>query len=109
MKAKRVLRRAISDRDLATAVEHDVRESGNDVALRFIDAVERAYARIGRQPGVGSPRYAHELSIAELRSWPIRRFPYVVFYVERSDRVDIWRLLHAHRDIPKWMRASNEE
>ncbi len=26
-------------------------------------------------------------------------FPYVVFYVDRADSVDVWRILHARRDI----------
>jgi toxin ParE1/3/4 len=27
-----------------------------------------------------------------------------VFYIERGDHIDIWRVIHAHRDIPAWMR-----
>jgi toxin ParE1/3/4 len=27
--------------------------------------------------------------------------------VERSDHVDVWRVLHAERDIPAWMRESD--
>jgi hypothetical protein len=26
-----------------------------------------------------------------------------VFYVERDEHVDVWRVLHAQRDIPAWM------
>jgi hypothetical protein len=33
--------------------------------------------------------------------WP--RYPYLVFYVERSDHIDIWRVLHGQRDIPAWL------
>lgn len=28
---------------------------------------------------------------------------YPVFYVEREDEVDVWRILHAARDIPRWL------
>jgi toxin ParE1/3/4 len=28
-----------------------------------------------------------------------------VFYVEREDHIDVWRVVHAQRDIPAWMRA----
>jgi toxin ParE1/3/4 len=31
------------------------------------------------------------------------RFPYLVFYLERADCIDVWRVLHAQRDIPSWM------
>nr|MEA2799523.1 toxin ParE1/3/4 [Phenylobacterium sp.] len=33
-----------------------------------------------------------------------RRYPYLIFYVERDSHVDVWRLLHAERDIPAWLQ-----
>ncbi|HEY8332752.1 MAG TPA: type II toxin-antitoxin system RelE/ParE family toxin, partial [Tardiphaga sp.] len=54
-------------------------------------------------PATGSPRYAHELNLPGLRCWPLTRYPYLVFHVERPDHVDVWRVLHAGRDIPAWM------
>ena len=30
--------------------------------------------------------------------------PYLVFYVERPDHIDVWRVLHSQRDIPAWMQ-----
>jgi toxin ParE1/3/4 len=27
-----------------------------------------------------------------------------VFYVERPDHIDVWRVLHGQRDIPAWMQ-----
>ena len=54
----------------------------------------------------GSPRDAHELGLPGLRSWALKRYPYLVFYVERTDHVDVWRVLHEDRDIPAWMRDS---
>jgi toxin ParE1/3/4 len=41
-----------------------------------------------------------------LRSWPLTRFPYLVFYFERDDCVDVWRVLQAQRDIPAWINES---
>ncbi|MGE3293173.1 MAG: type II toxin-antitoxin system RelE/ParE family toxin [Geminicoccaceae bacterium] len=38
-----------------------------------------------------------------LQSWALRRYPYLVFYVERESMIDVWRVLHAARDIPAWM------
>jgi toxin ParE1/3/4 len=26
-----------------------------------------------------------------------------VFFVEREDHIDVWRVLHGKRDIPAWM------
>jgi toxin ParE1/3/4 len=68
-----------------------------------VAAVQGAFGRIGARPGIGSPRYAHELGLPGLRVWPLRRFPYLIFYVERADHLDVWRVLHAQRDLPGWM------
>ena len=50
-----------------------------------------------------------ELNLPGLRSRPVRRFPHIVFYVEATDRVDVWRVLHGTRDIPEWMQGPGRE
>ena len=59
---------------------------------------------IGRHPQTGLPCYAHELNLPGLRMWPLKRYPYLVFYVEQDDHIDVWRVLNSHRDIPVWLR-----
>ena len=104
MSGKPVVLRERARRDIDEAVEHYLGEAGPAVALAFIDALEDARRRIGEQPAAGSPRYAHELDIPGLRSRAVRRFPYLVFYVERPADIDVWRVLNGARDIPAWMR-----
>jgi toxin ParE1/3/4 len=94
----------LAHRDTEQALEHYFAEGGSAVALGFIDALEAAYTHIGRQPGTGSPRYAHALNLPGLRTWPLTRYPHLVFYVELADRIDVWRVLHGARDIPQWLR-----
>jgi len=48
-------------------------------------------------------RYAHELDLAGLRFWPLRRYPYMVFYFLQPGHVDVWRVLHGARDLPVWL------
>jgi toxin ParE1/3/4 len=43
-----------------------------------------------------------------LRTWPLKRYPYSVFYVEQDNHIDVWRVLNSHRDIPLWLRAEFE-
>ena len=74
------------------------------MATAFVDALETAYDRLGRHPGIGSLRYAHELGLPGLRSWQLKDFPYTIFYVEGAKTVDVWRVLHAHRHVPAWAR-----
>jgi toxin ParE1/3/4 len=54
---------------------------------------------------MGSPRYAYELGLEGVRAWPLRRFPYLIFYIEKPDALDVWRVLHGQRDIPSWMQS----
>lgn len=100
---KRIVPRALANSDVEEAIDHYLIEATATVALGFVDALEKAYAHIARQPASGSPRYAHQLGLADLRFWPLGRYPYLVFYVERDDHIDVWRVLHQQRDIPAWM------
>ena len=105
MKAKAVVPREQANRDVDDAITYDLREGAESAALDFIDELETAYAHISRNPGTGSARYAHELSLPGLRFWPLTRFPHLVFYFEQPDCIDVWRVLHGQRDIPAWMQA----
>lgn len=89
--------------DVETIVDHYAESAGADVALGFIDALEQALAHVARHPGTGSPRYARRLGIPGLRSWPLKRYPYLVFYFDAPDAVEIWRVLHGAMDIPEWL------
>ena len=108
MSGKPVVLRDLARNDIDEAVEHYLAEAGAMVALALIDTSEATLRRIGEQPGSGSPRYAHELNVPGLRFLPTDRFPYLVFYVERETEVDVWRVLHAARDIPAWMQESRK-
>jgi toxin ParE1/3/4 len=103
LKSKPVIPRALPGRDVDEALAYYLKESSNKVASGFIEALEKAYAHIGRHPATGSPRYAHELGIPGLRSWTLVRFPYIVFYVERAEYIDVWRVLNSHSNLPAWM------
>ncbi len=107
MIAKPVIPRAAAERDVEDALAYYLDQSARQAALDFIDALERAYSRIAANPASGSPRYAHELDVPGLRSCLLERYPHVVFYVERDDHIDVWRVLHGQRDIPTWMSAEN--
>lgn len=103
MRAKPVIPRELANQDVDKTIQYHQNEGAESVAVGFIAGVEQAYARIGRQPGIGSPRYAHELDLPGLRVWPLKRYPHLVFYVERPDHIDVWRVLHGKQHIPAWM------
>jgi toxin ParE1/3/4 len=101
---RRLILREQARRDAEQAIDHYFTEAGERVALAFVDALHAAYSAISRHPGTGSPRYAVELDLPGLRAVALRGFPYLAFYMEAEGRIEIWRLLHAHRDIPAAMR-----
>jgi toxin ParE1/3/4 len=103
---KRVVLRERAKQDVSDAIDHYLSEDAEQAALHFVDDLEKAYTHLSRQSASGSPRYAHELNLPGLRFWPLTRFPYLVFYFEHGDVVDVWRLLHTKRDIPVWMIES---
>ena len=86
--------------DLESASNFYVAEADVATSTRFVDAVEATVQRIGRNPRLGSLRFAYELSVPDLRVMAVGKFPYLVFYLERETSVDVWRLLHSSRDIP---------
>ena len=109
MSIKPVVPRDKARGDIEEAIEYYLREAGGQVALGFIDAVENAFQAIAAYPSAGTPRYAHELDLPGLRCKYLKNYPHIVFYVETGDRIDVWRVLHAHRDIPAWMRVTEDE
>ena len=103
MAARLVRLRERAATDIEQAADYYLAQAGTDVALRFVDAVERALGQIGRSPQAGSMQVSYELEIPELRVRALSRFPYLVFYVASDETIDVWRILHHRRDIPSAM------
>lgn len=99
------VRHARADEDVREAVQY-LLENAPASALDFVDVLEQTFLQIQRRPAIGSPRYAHELNLPDLRFWPCKRFPYLVFYVESAQQIDVWRILHSRRNIPSWLQSN---
>lgn len=102
---KPIIPRQAASQDIDEALAYYIAEASDDVAMRFVDALEAAYGHIREHPAAGSPRYAHELNLPGLRCWPISDYPYLIFFIELATHVDVWRVLHAQRDIPAWLQT----
>lgn len=103
---KPIVRRAQVDSDLQQVIEY-YQEHAPECTGSFIDAIQKAFQHISEHSGTGSTRYAHELDLPDLWTWRCTGAPYLVFYVERTDVIDVWRVLHEHRDIPQSLQASD--
>lgn len=100
MTLRRVVTTRLADQDIDGAIAYYVDAGERDAAVRFVDALEKAKDLLGEHPSIGSPRFAMEASIPELRGLPLQRFPYVAFYTDDPDAVRVHRVLHTSRDIP---------
>lgn len=109
MTARPVVPRAQAKRDVDDAVAYYSSEGAEAAAHGLIDALEQAYGQISRHLAIGSPRYAHELDLPGLRVLRLNRYPHLLFYVERSDHIDLWRVLHGQRDIPARMQEQEAD
>jgi toxin ParE1/3/4 len=107
MTPKTIVLRERARLDAEAAVDYYDSEAGGSVARGFIDRLEKAYQALGSHPAAGSLKYAYELNLPGLRSWPVKRYPYIIFYVDLPAHIEIWRILHAQRDIAAWMQESN--
>ena len=103
MKLKPIVPRSQAHRDVEEAIDPYLAENAEQAALGFIDSLQKAYAHIARHPATGAPCYGHALNIPGLRCWPLTRYPYLLFFMERDDHIDVWRVLHGKRDIPVWL------
>lgn len=104
MTIKPVIPRDHAIQDVEHAIDYYLEEGARQPASDLIDALKAAYRLIGLHPGIGSPRYGYELDICGLRGRSLEHFPYTVLYVERTDHIDVLRVLHQRRDIPELLR-----
>ncbi|MBX3456617.1 type II toxin-antitoxin system RelE/ParE family toxin [Ferrovibrio sp.] len=105
MRHKPVIPRQRAHQDVEDTLGYYVNEASAEIALAFVDALQAAYAHISHHPASGSPRYGHELDLPGLRCWRLSDFPYLIFYIEQTSHIDVWRVLHGQRDIPGWLNA----
>ena len=93
-----VLRRAAYG-DVERQVRWYRQNATASTAVRFRDALLAALDRIEDRPGIGSPRFEQELGLEGLRNWSLDAFPFSIFYFERGEVLDVWRILHQSQDI----------
>jgi toxin ParE1/3/4 len=102
MKSYRI--RTVAEQDIRKAVSYYVTNVGASVANDFLSEIEARFGSICEYPDAGSSYYAGITRIVGLRDRTLTRFPYAIFYVERDDYVEVLRVLHTARDIPRALR-----
>ena len=95
--------------DFAQVVRYYSSDVSPSVARSFVAALQEGFQHLSQFPASGSTRYALESNLPELRSWPVRGFPYLVLYADSELSVDIYRVLHTSRDIPAGLSEGMED
>lgn len=81
-------------------------EGGEALARRFAAALRGGLDHIRTAPASGSPKYRPDTGIEDLRVWPVKGFPYLIFYRFDGQQVVILRVLHSARDVPGTLRGA---
>jgi len=101
---KPVVYSSLAHSDITTAITFYEEEAGAAIANDFVDSLEEACEHLSLWPASGSARFSELLGLPGLRSWTLQRFPYLIFYREQPDSVNVWRVLHERRDIPSLLQ-----
>jgi toxin ParE1/3/4 len=96
---KRAVLRPRAEADLLQEHGYLAEHRGDQLALEFFELAIAAVRAIEQTPGGGSPRIGRLADVKGLRSWRIGSYQRAWFYFERSDFVDVVRLLGDAQDV----------
>jgi toxin ParE1/3/4 len=80
-------------------------KAGARTAVKLVHAANAALDQIELEPGIGSPALGSRLEIPGLRTWKLKKFPLLCFYLEREDHLDVVRLLGERQDMAAILSA----
>ena len=97
-----ILRSARARADLVS-IGDDVAERMQSLASanRVLNAIEQKLTLLLRHPLAGEAR--SDLA-PNVRSFPVRKYDYVIFYRPIEEGIEVVRVLHGSRDIPEVFR-----
>ena len=104
---RRVVLERHAEDDLDEQVAFIARDNPAE-ALAFLDAVERAFARLADYPSLGSARAFRHSRLEGIRMWPVPAYPNrLIFYRVLDNAVQILRILHAAQDYTRYFRTED--
>lgn len=78
-------------------------EGGEALAWRFFDSVDMTILKLSERPDIGRRRRFRHALLRDLWSCqiqsPFRRL--LIFYRVTGDTLQVWRLMHGARDLPR--------
>ena len=97
---KRIRLHVQAERELAEAFDFYEQERPG-MGVRFARAVRAKLDAVVRLPGIARMR---KIGRQEVRCAALRRFPYVLFFVQVEDGLFLVALAHTNRDPAYWLR-----
>ena len=92
-----------ADLDIEDVLSHYQKQSAYLAGIKFLTELEKCFNFVKDFPDAGSVRIGHLVGRADIRTWPMRKFPFLLIYKATSNQVNILRVLHQRRDIPRWL------
>ncbi|MFO0967347.1 MAG: type II toxin-antitoxin system RelE/ParE family toxin [Gemmataceae bacterium] len=94
-----IVRSPRTEADLEEILDYLGRQSAQ-LAYRFLRMAETTFAFLAKSSDPGSPFDGAEPRLANLRYWPIKRFPnHLVFFRTTETELQIVRVLHGARNL----------
>lgn len=91
--------RPLAEHDLANQTRYYRSVGGTELSDRFLDAAVATLDAIAAMPKAGSPRSADLTGVPGLRSRSIPGFRCGWFYLERTQHIDVVRLVSYSQDL----------
>lgn len=95
----RIQRRPLAAKD-AEEIAAFIAKNSLQAAIRFLENAKQTLELLAESPGIGSQFESDHSELANLRFRRVRGFPnHVIFSFERTDAIEVVRILHGARDL----------
>jgi toxin ParE1/3/4 len=103
----RILKREPARRDLIELYVWYAESATVDIADRFLRSVESTLNQMSAHPEIGARLQFDDRRLRGLRRWPVDGFRSILlFYLPLPNGVDLVRVIHGKRDIPRALDAA---
>ena len=85
----------------ARAAERWYAERSERAATRFVDELEQALDLLADNPDIGQ-KWTHPSANERVRRIPLRRYPFMLFYVVSAEMVRVLAVAHTSREPGYW-------
>ena len=108
-KIPRVVRHPRAVLDLVELADFIAMRTSLDAADRFVPDAEKTIELLSRMPGLGTRWESGHPRLADLRFYPVTRFPnHLVFYRPLKDGLELVRVFYGARDIASLLEFEEE-